>query len=128
LARNKIFSRKEHLIGFLEIIEIKKPLNGKKIIYKTNQGSHARSPYRKELSDAITQVIDYIDEIENGKHSLHFKEKLEVEKIRAKIIVGRDGDENQQRSLRHLNSTLHGIEILTYDQLLRIAKKPLKYQ
>ena len=122
------FLAKRTADGFLEILEIKKPLNGKSLIYRTNQGSHARSHYRQELSDAIAQVIDYIDEVEYDKRSLYYKEKLEVEKIRAKIIVGRDGDERQKRSLRHLNSTLHGIEILTYDQLLRIAKKSLEYQ
>jgi hypothetical protein len=122
------FLAKRTADGFLEIIEIKKPLNGKDLIYRTNQGSHARSHYRQELSDAIAQVIDYIDDIENNKHSIYYKEKIEVEKIRAKIIIGRDGDEKQKRSLRHLNSALHGIEILTYDQLLRIAKKSLEYQ
>ncbi len=69
------FLAKRTADGFLEIIEIKRPLNGKSLIYKTNQGSHARSHYRQELSDAIAQVIDYIDEIENDKHSLYYKEK-----------------------------------------------------
>jgi Domain of unknown function (DUF4263) len=114
--------------GFLEIIEIKRPLNGKNLIYKTHQENHSRSHYRQELSDAIAQVIDYIDEVENDKYRIYFKEKEDVGKIRAKIIIGRDGDEEQKRSLRNLNSALHGIEILTYDQLLRIAKKSLEYQ
>ncbi len=114
--------------GFLEIIEIKRPLNGKNLIYKINQGNHSRSHYRQVLSDAIAQVIDYIDEIETNKFSIYYKEKEDVGKIRAKIIIGRDGDEKQKLSLRNLNSSLHGIEILTYDQLLRIAKKSLEYQ
>jgi hypothetical protein len=114
--------------GFLEIIEIKRPLNGKDLIYKTNQGSHSRSHYRQELSDAMAQVIDYIDELENNKLSIYYKEKEEVGKIRAKIIIGRDGSEEQKRSLRNLNGSLHGIEILTYDHLLRVAKKSLEYQ
>jgi hypothetical protein len=80
------------------------------------------------LSDAIAQVIDYIDELENNKLSIYYKEKEEVGKIRAKIIIGRDGSEEQKRSLRNLNGSLHGIEILTYDQLLRVAKKSLEYQ
>jgi Domain of unknown function (DUF4263) len=123
LGTQQDFLAKRTADGFLEIIEIKKPLNNKNLIYKAKQGSHARSHYLKELSDAIAQVIDYIDEIENDKQSIYYKEK-----IRAKIIIGRDGDEKQQRSLRHLNSELHSIEILTYDQLLRIAKKSLEYQ
>jgi hypothetical protein len=48
-------------------------------------------------------------------------------KIRAKVIIGRDGDENQKRALRRLNGHLHRIEILTFDQLLRIARNVLSY-
>ena len=128
LGTQQDFLVKRTADGFLEIIEIKRPLNCKDLIYKTNQDSRNRTHYRQELSDAIAQVIDYIDEIDNDKYKIYFKEKEDVGKIRAKIIIGRDGDEEQKRSLRSLNSALHGIEILTYDQLLRIAKKSLEYQ
>ncbi len=114
--------------GFLEIIEIKRPLQGKKLIYKTDQENRSRPHYCRELSDAIAQVIDYTDKIESEKYSIYFNEQEDVGKIRAKIIIGRDADEEQKRSLRNLNSALHGIEILTYDQLLRVAKKSLEYQ
>ena len=44
-------------------------------------------------------------------------------KIKAVAIVGRDGDVYQQAALRNLNSHLHRIEVITYDQLIRIAER-----
>ena len=46
-------------------------------------------------------------------------------KIRARVIAGRDGDEGQQTALREYNAHLHRIEVLTFDQLLRIADRVL---
>jgi hypothetical protein len=48
-------------------------------------------------------------------------------KIRAKVIIGRDGDQHQQKALRRLNGHLHRIEIMIFDQLLRIAQNVLNY-
>lgn len=46
-------------------------------------------------------------------------------KIRARVIIGRDGDDGQQIALREFNAHLHRIEVLTFDQLLRIADRVL---
>ena len=37
------------------------------------------------------------------------------------MIIGRDGNLRRQEALRNLNSHLHRIEVLTFDQLPRIA-------
>ncbi len=49
-------------------------------------------------------------------------------KIRARAIVGRDGSEEHQAALRNFNAHLHRIEILTYDQLLKIAERVDPFQ
>ena len=46
-------------------------------------------------------------------------------KIRARIIIARDGDEGQETALREFDAHLHRIEVLTFDQLLRIADRVL---
>lgn len=42
-------------------------------------------------------------------------------------MIGRDGDGPQVRALRRLNGHLHGIEVITFDGLLRIARWVLSY-
>ena len=53
------------------------------------------------------------------------KDDADTLKIRARAIVGRDGNADHQAALRNFNAHLHRIEILTYDQLLRIAERVL---
>ena len=63
--------------------------------------------------------------MDGDRHAIKSDIGEDVDKIRAKIIIGRDGNLEQQKALRRLNGHLHRIEILTYDQLLRVAKKSL---
>ncbi len=107
--------------GYLEIIEIKRPKNGERLF---NIDSSHRSLYpTSELSMVLGQVMKYLDTLTTN-HALAL-EKLGVPiyRTRAKIIIGRDGDTGQQDALRQLNSQLHNIEIITFDQLIRTAKR-----
>lgn len=109
----------------LEIIEIKRSLNGKTLFHEVGGGIFYPGA---DLSKAIGQAIYYIDKAEGYKHNILAEKKEDVNKIKAKIVIGRDGDENQQRAMHNLNSHLHGIEVFTYDQLLRSAKRSLTFQ
>lgn len=71
--------------------------------------------------------VKYIELIDAERYAIEKKVKELVNGVRAKIIIGRDGDEGQQNALRTMNSHFHRIEILTYDQLVRIAKQVLRY-
>ncbi len=51
----------------------------------------------------------------------------DVTKMRARIIIGRDRDDDQRDALRRHNGHLHRIEIITFDGLLAIAKRVLRY-
>jgi hypothetical protein len=46
-------------------------------------------------------------------------------KIRARVIIGRDGEAGQKAALRSFNAHLSRVEVLTFDQLLRIARQVL---
>lgn len=50
---------------------------------------------------------------------------MNTTKIRARIIAGRNGDQKHQAALRNFNAHLHRIEIITYDQLIKIAERVL---
>lgn len=67
----------------------------------------------------------YITEIERSRDQILSKDKCDTLEILARIIIGRDGDEVHQAALRNLNGHLHRIEVITFDQLLRIAARVL---
>jgi Shedu protein SduA, C-terminal len=107
---------------YLEIIEIKTPLRQSLFRYDESHDSYAPGV---PLSNVLGQVVRYIEEVERNRDSIIAKDACDPLKIRARVIIGRDGDECQQRALRNFNGHLHGIEVLTFDQLLRIADRVL---
>ncbi|HSK73941.1 MAG TPA: Shedu immune nuclease family protein [Pyrinomonadaceae bacterium] len=111
--------------GFIELIEIKTPLNSKNLF--NYDASHSTYYPSAELSKVLGQVQHYIDKLDADRNSILAYDKEDTAKIRAKIIVGRDNDEEQCRALRRLNGHLFRIEIITFDQLLRIAENVLNY-
>lgn len=111
--------------GYIELIEIKTPLEGADLFrFDSSHDSHYASA---ELSKVVGQVEKYIEELDADRHKIRAKDGEDTCKIRAKIIIGRDGDEGQQQALRRYNGHLHRIEVLTFDQLLRIAQHVLNY-
>jgi hypothetical protein len=108
--------------NFLEIIEIKTPFKEALMLHDKSHDCFYPSA---KLTPVIGQVIRYIEEIERARDSILSKDKLDTLKIRARIIIGRDSGEPQQVALRNLNSHLYRIEIITFDQLLRIAARVL---
>lgn len=116
------FMLRRSIDGYLEIIEIKTPAENPLLRYDTSHDSYyASSP----LSKVTGQVMRYIEEIERQRDSILALDGEEVLKIRARIIIGRDGDRDHQKALRNLNAYLYQIEILTFDQLLRIGERVL---
>jgi Domain of unknown function (DUF4263) len=100
--------------GYLEIVEIKTAFSERLFIHDTSHDSYYPSA---KLSPVLGQVVRYI---------ILATDKVDTLKIRARAIVGRDGDSEQQAALRNLNAHLHAIEIITFDQLLRIASRVLQ--
>ncbi|MFM6003924.1 MAG: Shedu anti-phage system protein SduA domain-containing protein [Sphaerospermopsis kisseleviana] len=111
--------------NYMEIIEIKTPLEGKTLfIYDKSHKSYYPAV---ELSKVIGQVQNYLEKLDGDRNSILANDGEDTNKIRAKIIIGRDGDKDQQKALRRFNGHLYRIEIITFDQLLRIAQNVLNY-
>ncbi|MCY2950566.1 MAG: DUF4263 domain-containing protein [Planctomycetota bacterium] len=108
--------------NFLEIVEIKLPFKDALMAYDRSHKSYFPS---QKLSAVLGQVIRYIEEVERNRDSILAKDKHDTLKIRARVIIGRDGAEQHQNALRNLNAHLHRIEVITFDQLLRIANRVL---
>lgn len=108
------------------MIEIKRPLNDTPLF--NSDPSHKTLYPGIELSKAIGQVINYLEALDSDRHRIRSTDEEDTNKIRAKLIIGRDRDRNQMDALRNLNSHIYRIEILTYDQLIKIANRVLEFQ
>lgn len=111
--------------GYIEVIEIKTPLRGEPL-FRPDPSRNALYP-GTHLSKALGQVTSYIEDMERQRDSIRAGDREDTNKIRAKIIIGRDGDQQQREALRNLNGHLHRIEVLTFDQLLRIGQRVMSY-
>jgi hypothetical protein len=71
--------------------------------------------------------MHYLGQIDRDEYRIFAEDRERVTKIRAKIIIGRDGDEQQIEALCRLNGHLHRIEVTTFDQLVKIARRVIRY-
>lgn len=107
---------------YLEIVEIKTPMRAPLFRFDSSRDSYSPAAH---LSVALGQVIRYIEEVERGRDAILAKDGVDSLKIRARLIIGRSGGPEQTAALRNLNGHLHRIEVLTFDQLLRITDRVL---
>lgn len=109
--------------GYLEIVEIKTAFSDALFRKDDSRGSFYPSA---KLSPVIGQVIRYIDEVDRHRNDIIVNDKVDPSKIRARVIVGRNGSDEHQAALRNFNAHLNRIEVITFDQLLRIAERVLQ--
>lgn len=111
--------------GFIEVVEIKTTLGGQGLF--NYDRSHDCYYPRSEISRVIGQVQHYLEQLDADRPNIVMRDKEDTLKIRAKVIIGRDGNERECTALRRFNGHLHRIEIITFDQLLAIARRVLNY-
>jgi len=116
------------LDGFIDILEIKRPTFPTIREDPSHPGSYIWGP---KTNEAIGQVINYIQSIElhqlslrdkiNDKYGKAYPIPIHTIKPRAFILIGNsDGwDSRKKKAFRMLNYSLHGIEVLTYADLIR---------
>jgi hypothetical protein len=114
--------------GFLDLVEIKRPEGGLKFWADTLD--HGNYVPHSDLIKAITQANRYILEVERETNSIKFLERLDgvrAIKPRCVLIFGRshDWDDQRREAYRMLNAGYHNLTILTFDHVLRRAKRML---
>ena len=110
--------------GFRDIFELKRPDRDAISWDQTHRSFY----WTTEASKAIGQCHRYLDALhESAAKGLRDHPEVVAYHPRAVIVLGRsaDWDEDKHRGLHGLNSRLHGITVLTYDQLLLQAKQLL---
>lgn len=105
---------------YFEIVELKRS-NAQLFIR-----DHGNWIVSAEVNKAVHQAAHYISEIEADRGNLIRKYKIDLYKLKAKVLIGRiaedEEDEGAKReSLRMYNSHLHRIEVIAFDELERIA-------
>lgn len=119
------------LDGFVDILEIKKPSEQVIIEDTSHKGSWRWSG---AVNKAIGQVVNYLAEIDRMRLDIERKlmSELDIEllilKPRAYILIGDSLEWNntQKEGLRNLNSSLHGITVITYRDLYDRAEHLIK--
>jgi hypothetical protein len=111
----------QSLDGFTDLVELKKadvPLFDK-------DESHDCYYPSKDLSQVIGQAIHYIKVMEDHRSILKEDDELDVLKPRVKVVIGRSVGLafDEKKTLRLLNASLHGVEVITYDEILSRAEK-----
>lgn len=101
--------------GYADIIEIKKP--GESLFNKSGKMS-------KYFTDALQQLIEYIDEAIVEGDSKRISKKLKINFLKPKgiLIIGRKKKEEAEKT-EHLAYYFHHITLLTYDDILERGKK-----
>jgi len=114
----------ESLDGFLDLIELKRPIEGEILKYDASHKSYYAAP---SLSKAIGQSLYYLEKLDDYKLVVEKEYKVKIIRPRIKIIIGRSDSFTQKKfnALRMLNANLNHIEIYTYDYLLSCADKML---
>ncbi len=114
--------------GFLDILEIKLPTSD---VIKEDTSHTGSFVWSSDTNKAIGQVVNYIHQIElnqlqiqqkiNRHYSKEIGKELFIIKPRAFILIGKSEqyEPEQKEALRKLNYSLHGIEVLTYTDLLQ---------
>jgi len=111
--------------GFRDIFELKRP-NMDPIGW---DDTHRSFFWSREAAMAIGQCHRYLDALhEAAANGLRDHPEVLAYHPRAVIVIGRSSEwePGRMRALHGLNARLHGVSIMTYDQLLAQAEQLLK--
>lgn len=114
--------------GFVDLIEIKRPKGGLKFWSATRD--HDNLIPHHDLIAAVSQVQNYVQELESEMDSIKMKKNLSgatIIKPRATLIFGRSKDwgDDEKKAFRLLNAGYQNLTIFTYDHILSRAERSL---
>ena len=120
------------LDGFIDILEIKLPCM--ETIREDGSRPNAYM-WSNDTNRAIGQVVNYMHQMDlhqlelsqviSREYAARFNTSLTALKPRAFILIGTENEwtDSHREAHRRLNSSLHGIEVVTYSELLRRGRK-----
>lgn len=109
----------ETVNGYYDIFEIKRPDH----TVMVEDQSHDNYRPSADLSEAVSQVENYISEIEASRDGILRRDGLDVLKPRGTVVIGTDLDSDEREGLRVYNSFLNRIDVVTYSELARKGER-----
>lgn len=111
------------LDGFVDVLEIKLPDDDVILKDTSHRGSWR---WTKETNSAIGQVVNYLGEIDRlrleieREININYGHDVSLLKPRSYILIGNSTNWSPEKreGLRKMNHALHGIEVLTYKDLV----------
>ena len=112
--------------GLRDVIELKRPSH-KVIMFDKDHRSYF---FSRDVSVAIGQCHRYLDvlHLDVGERGLRDHPEVVSYHPQAVIVIGRSNQwgTDELRALHGLNQRLHGITVVTYDQLLQQGQRALE--
>jgi hypothetical protein len=111
----------QSLDGYHDLVELKRP----SMDLLKYDDSHRDFYPSVDLAKAIGQAVDYLYAMERSRNDLEEEDEITVLKPRIKIIAGLTAgySSKKRRALRLINNGLHGMEVISYDQVIARAQK-----
>ena len=117
--------------GFVDVLEIKLPDDP---VINEDTSHKGSWKWTAEANAAIGQVVNYLGEIDRLRLEIersiraNYGYEVSLVKPRAFILIGDsiDWDDSKKEGLRKLNHALHGIEVLTYRDLVARGAQAIK--
>lgn len=109
----------ETVNGYYDIFEIKRPDH----TIMVEDTSHDNYRPSADLSEAVSQVENYIKEIEANHGEILRRDELDLLKPRGTVVIGAGLDSDEREGLRVYNSFLNRISIVTYGELARKGER-----
>jgi len=106
--------------GGFHIIELKR---SKAPLFKTHRGKTIVSA---DVNDGVNQAGHYISEIERQRDHFIARYDTDLYKVRARVLIGHISEDDpksveKRLALRMYNSHLHHIEVVSFDEVVRMA-------
>ena len=113
--------------GFLSLIEIKRPIVKSKM-FRYDKSHRSYFP-ASSFSEAIGQCLIYLQRIEDFKKSVESEHSVRILRPRVRLIIGRSNEfiQGEIEALHFINSSLHDIDVITYDHLIENGKKIISF-
>jgi hypothetical protein len=107
--------------GLRDVLELKRP-----DMSVLNFDTSHKSYWSADTTKAFGQCHRYLDALHEGAaRGLRDNPQVMAYHPRASVVIGRshDWDSDKKRQLHGLNSRLHGLTVMTYDDMLGQAKQ-----
>lgn len=108
---------------YFEVIEIKTPLDGKSGF--TIDRSHNTYFPGRDVLQGTSQVLKYLASLETHRNDILVENDIDVTRVRGKLIVGRDGSDEEMRARKLYNDNSRLVEVISFDGLANLGQQIL---